>query len=251
MANQQWPNTRDGSLTLQQTFNQAVAQNEVVFVQALISREESAFELVEQSCKGEDAPFVIAVRKGYYEIAKMLLDTGKVDFSDETEWETLFSFSIMNGDENMVKLLLDTGRIGINKLRIDGQAPLWWTIKQRRLRMTKLLLDTEDADVDQQNDEGQTPLWFALESRDALLVQLLLTSDKVGGRTPLIWAADNGDEAAVKLLLETGKAEVYAVDGWGDTALSVAVQRRYQTIIDLLSVYMGRNFSMASRVPDR
>ncbi|KAI3573715.1 hypothetical protein IWW34DRAFT_823717 [Fusarium oxysporum f. sp. albedinis] len=184
-------NKGDGSLTLQQTFNQAVAQNEVVFVQALISREESAFELVEQSCKGEDAPFVIAVRKGYYEIAKMLLDTGKVDFSDETEWETLFSFSIMNGDENMVKLLLDTGRIGINKLRIDG------------------------------------------------------------GRTPLIWAADNGDEAAVKLLLETGKAEVYAVDGWGDTALSVAVQRRYQTIIDLLSVYMGRNFSMASRVPDR
>jgi ankyrin repeat protein len=63
------------------------------------------------------------------------------------------------------------------------------------------------------------------------------------GKTPLMHATESCSEETLKSLLKTSKADVQATDNEGNAALSIALSKGYETIVDLLSAYI-RNTGM-------
>jgi hypothetical protein len=153
-----------------------------------------------------------AAARGHETVAKLLLDTGKVDVNarDTRLGQTPLWRATAGGHEGLVKLLLNMGKVDIDAKDPIGRTPLSWAAMQGYRGIVKLLLDTGKVDVDAKGDNGHTPLSRAIERGHEGIVKLLLDTGKVDvnakdteyGQTPLSWAAAGGYEGIVKLLLK-------------------------------------------------
>jgi ankyrin repeat protein len=182
-----------------------------------------------------------AMRAGYLELVKLLLETGKVDAnSKDDNGQTPLSLAVTKGDE-MIKMLLETGKVDVNAEDSDGWTPLSWAASWGENTAIKLLLETGKVDIDSKDNSGRTPLSWATESRNDA-IKLLLETGKVNvnskdnsGQTPLLFAIEEGDQVAVKLLLETGKADINSKNPKSRlTPLSSAAEKGYEKVVKLL-----------------
>jgi ankyrin repeat protein len=110
----------------------------------------------------------------------------------------------------VAKLLLDTGKVDVDAKDEDGSTPLSWAAGLGHEAVVKLLLD-KGAELETEDGRGRMPLSYAAESGHEAVAKLLLDTGKVDvdakdedGSTPLSWAAGLGHEAVVKLLLDKG-----------------------------------------------
>ena len=165
---------------------------------------------------------------GHEAVAKLLLETGKVDVELKHEYDgrTPLSWAAERGHEAMAKLLLETGKVDVKSKDKDGRTPLSWAAEGGHEAMVMLLLETGKVDVELKDKYGQTPLSWAARGGHEAVVKLLLETGKVDveskdkyGRTPLSWAVERGHEAVVKLLLKTGKVDVESKDEYSRTPL--------------------------------
>ncbi|RYP58420.1 hypothetical protein DL769_008959 [Monosporascus sp. CRB-8-3] len=221
-------------------------QGEVEFAQLLLAM--GKVDVADVDAKDEDGrtPLLWAAGRGHEAIAKLLLDTGKVDpdAKDKNGWTPLF-LAAANGYEAVVKLLLNTGMVDPDIKDKDNRTPLLWAARKGHKVIAKLLFDTDKVDPYAKDKDGRTPLLWAARKGHEVTVKLLLDTDKVDpdakdkdGGTPLVLAAANGHETITKLLLDTGKVDpdleptrkYYA----GRTPLSLAAQKGSEGIVKLL-----------------
>ncbi|KAJ6102456.1 hypothetical protein N7486_004883 [Penicillium sp. IBT 16267x] len=189
-------------------------------------------------------PLSWAAENGHDTIAKMLLDTGKVDVDmKDLNGRTPLSWAAENSHDTIVKMLLDTGKVDVDASDTEyGRTPLSWAAKNGHDTITKMLLNTGKVDVDASDTENdQTPLSWATENGHDTIVKMLLDTGKVDvdtkdsrGRTPLLWAAMRGHDTIFKMLLNTGKVDVDMKDSRGRTPLLWAAMRGHDTIFKML-----------------
>lgn len=91
-----------------------------------------------------------------------------------THHETVLHYIIneCNNSEKML-FLLNQGAY-VNAKTLDGNTPLHYVARNRKIEMAKILLDY-GADINAQNVQGKTPLFKAAFTGDAEMIDLLLT----------------------------------------------------------------------------
>ncbi|RYO92854.1 hypothetical protein DL763_004579 [Monosporascus cannonballus] len=198
-------------------------------------------------------PLWWAAKNGHEAVAKLLLDTGKVDPDvKDNHGQTPLLSATEREYEAVVKLLLDTGKVHPDVKDKDGWTPLSLAVRKGYEVVVKLLLGTGKVDPDSKTTLryyiGRTPLSIAAQKGREGIVKLLLDTGNVNGgsmgtdgRTPLSWAAENGQEAIVKLLLDIGKVDIDLEDEYGRTPLWYAAEKAREPIVRLLSMQSPAN----------
>ncbi|RYP19648.1 hypothetical protein DL765_003241 [Monosporascus sp. GIB2] len=133
-------------------------------------------DLDDVNAKDKDGwtPLLWAAMEGYEAIAKLLLDTGKVDPDVKAkDGGTPLLLAAVKGHETIAKLLLDTGKIDPDIKDNSGRTPLSWASGKGHEAFVKLLLDIGKADLDLKDEYGRTPLWYAAKKAHEPIVRLL------------------------------------------------------------------------------
>ena len=164
-------------------------------------------EGVPLNCKGKlgRTALHIAVSKGHYGVAKLFIESGANVVEEDDFGETPLHLAVSRNSVNLASLLLDHGASTSHLSRADI-TPLHQGALQGHVATTATLIK-RGADVN--------------------------TKTKIRGLSPLHVAARGGDEDIVKMLL-THKADAFAQNKEGDTAMHVAVQNHRICVVELL-----------------
>lgn len=221
--------------------------------------------------KSYDPPLCIAVRDNSFDIAKFLLDHGaSTEDKGMGNWHPLH-YAAQRGYVEMARLLLAKGA-DPNAPNEEWLRPLHLAVLKHRVEMVPLLVE-HSADIDAptcslwtplhyalykghtdqaqwiiqnggnihaRNNGGWTPLLYALYNDHADIVRLLIdkgvdvNAKAPAGTTPLMVMTWHGKIKYVKFLLEHG-ADPTMKKNDGTTALSLARQRNFNNIVDLLT----------------
>lgn len=146
-------------------------------------------------------PLFLAVKKGYVDIVRLLLEKG-ANIEAKDWWEsTPLSHAAFCGQKHSAKVLVENG-----------------------------------ADIEARDDEGSTPLVVAAHTGNTEVAEWLISRAKLGTRdkrgcTLLMRAVEGQKRAIVELVLNTGKMDIEATNECGETALLLAVQYKNKHII--------------------
>ena len=185
--------------------------------------------------------YLYSVSRGYENITRMLLDTGKVEINERNnDGETALMLAIKGGYVNIIRMLLCVPGIDVNGKYKDGDTPLLHYIsKNSDIAIVKMFLDN-GADINQLGQDNNSPLMKALKVKREDLAELILDYDEVDinikdfeDSTALIWAATDGYIKIVESLLSKN-ADINSVNKYGKTALDIAVDGKHMEIIKIL-----------------
>ena len=185
-------------------------------------------------------PLRVAVNKGYFDVARLLLDHG-ADVNNKISNWTLLHHASYDGNSDVVQLLLEY-RADVDCRADLDRTSLHLASEGGRLEAMQLLLEYR-ADVDSVMDHGWTPLhrasaWIKLEA-----VRLLLhhgaNTEAVDewGMTALHWASSLVGSFEVTRALLEGGANVHARAKSNQTPFEWASQNRYRDTAQLLLEY--------------
>jgi hypothetical protein len=115
-----------------------------------------------------------AAYKGYPEVLKLLIETGKVnvDFKDGYLKTPLF-WACQNGHDAVVKLLLETGKVDINMKDGTRRTPLSCAAAMGHEGIVELLLKTGKADLTSEDSMHRTPLMCAIARKHEAVIKLI------------------------------------------------------------------------------
>ena len=167
---------------------------------------------------------MIAAKKGYAEIAKMLLDADANPNLQSKKGATALMFAAGHGHAEIAKMLLTAG-VNPNVVAADLTA-LMIAISADHVEIAKVLLDaTAGANPNMARKDGHTALMVAAQKGHAEFVKMLLAAGalpnamKDDGHTALMYASSHAEVA--KILLDAG-ANPNAMKDDGYTALMLA-----------------------------
>jgi ankyrin repeat protein len=223
-----------------------------------------------------DSPLAVAARENAVDVAQFLLDHGAaLDGKGQDGWRPLH-YAASNGNIQVAELLLDKGA-DPNALDNGHSAPLYYAVKNHHIEMAKLLaakgadtnavgidhssplhcalyygyvdlarwLIENGCDINARGRWGWTPLLYAVKGGHTDIARLLLAKgarvdEKTDqGWTPLQIMTWDGNIDMVKLLLDHGAdANIALADG--NTALSIARNRKFDAIVRLLESYQPK-----------
>jgi hypothetical protein len=150
---------------------------------------------------------------------------------------SLLHIAVARGNSNEIEKLVQEG-FDINSLAADGLGTLHWSTADDSGEAMKKLLEL-DANPNLPSSQGATPIMNAVQSNKIDHFNLLLQSGALvnardnRGFTALHRAAEMGHTKFVEILLRNGADKTIVAEN--HTALSLAVARGHQQIIDLLS----------------
>ncbi|KAF7883734.1 uncharacterized protein EAF02_005654 [Botrytis sinoallii] len=178
-----------------------------------------------------------AIERGHCVVATYLLERG-IDAHRATVVGkvSLLERAVRSGYANMVKLLLEFG-VEIDCWNWGNETPLIIAIHEGHLDIVELLLE-KGAEINNGGINKQTPLMVAATCGNKNLTRLLLEKGaeidcRFQNQTPLMMAASHGHENVVGLLLENN-AEVNCVDFNDETPIIKAIIGGHASIASLL-----------------
>jgi len=220
-----------------------------------------------QGFRRKETPLGVASRRGYSEVARVLLEHGAdtetrdnltyspleqssahghvevvrvllenhadLNFSGERNW-TALHFSSNSGRVSVARVLLGNGADANAKIT-DNSTPLHFACNEG---VTRILLEY-GADPNARDIHNRTPLHRAMERNHTEVACVLLengvdaNSRDAKNRTPLHVASIRGLLDCVQLLLQHS-ADIHAWDGEGRTPFRVASERGHQSVMLLL-----------------
>ncbi|KFZ17155.1 hypothetical protein V502_04720 [Pseudogymnoascus sp. VKM F-4520 (FW-2644)] len=188
--------------------------------------------------RGGNTPLLLAAIEGHEGIARLLLETGKVEANWMDEYgRSPLAWAAWRGHEAVTRLFLNIDKVEANSRDISGRSPLSLAAQRGHEAVTRLFLDIDKVKADLRDKDGRSPLSLAAECGHEAVTRLLLDTGKVeadsrdkDGRSPLSWAA----EAVTWLLLDTGKVEADSRDKDGWSPLSWAAEGGHEAIVRLL-----------------
>ncbi|VDI57749.1 Hypothetical predicted protein [Mytilus galloprovincialis] len=192
--------------------------------------------------KDDDTPLHLAVKGGYLDIVKLLLERTDINPNKVNEDDdTVLHLAVKDGYLDIVKLLLEQTDIDPNKVNEDDDTVLHLAVKGGYLDIVKLLLEQTDIDPNKVNEDADTPLHLAVEGGYLDIVKLLLEQSDIDQNkvnkdddTLLHSAVKGGYIDIVKLLLEQTAIDPNKVYKDDDTLLHLAVKGGYLDIVKLL-----------------
>lgn len=180
-----------------------------------------------------DTALILSAKSRQIEIATLLLSyTTLLNAKNYAEKPALF-YAIRNDDIDMVKLFLDEDA-DADFYDKNGNAPLAKAILEKKNILAQLLINHYKG-LEALNYYGRTPLHEAASLGNLLIAEELIKNGvsvdvaDTQGVTPLIEASFIGNLKLSELLLRSG-AKVNHQDSEEDTALSVAIEKKYSDI---------------------
>ncbi|KAL2121800.1 hypothetical protein VTJ04DRAFT_2255 [Mycothermus thermophilus] len=215
---------------------------------ALRKADEYDIDINSNSPKDERTPLILAVDYGRQNIAKLLVETGKVDINAQDVFHrAALHYAAKDRQADIVKLLLGTGKadVNISKRSSSCYTPIHYAVRAGDYDIVKMLLDTGAVDTNPPKAAPDTLLHSASGAKSPDLVRLLiLEAGKASvnvqddnGDTPLHYAAQGkypDNREAVELLLATGQADVNIQNNLGQTPLHCAAKLGDGDVVELL-----------------
>jgi ankyrin repeat protein len=186
-------------------------------------------------------PLYHAVRRGFRDLAKRLLDKHVEHINSEDAFNaTPLHASVSGGHIDVFSLLIEYFP-NVDIRDTFGQTPLHLAAWRGHIEIGQQLL-SRGADVNGRTVDGRTPLYVAAVWGQVNFARMLLgrgatvhVSDR-DGRTPLHAAVSEGEVEAVRLLMEHD-ADPNARDRLERTPYTIASSREELEIVQLLSEY--------------
>jgi len=198
---------------------------------------------VNQVDKCGTSPLIWACRKGFTEVARVLLKSGaNVDSTGMFGWSALL-VSVHGNHVETLKLLLQH-KPNVNTCDAQRHTPLIAASKDGRLEIVRLLLKSR-AFVNLSDEYGHTALIHAARGAHLEVVDLLLKHHAdidhsgVDRKTALFWAVEKGNASIVERLIQ-GKANLELTSKEGETCLMKAVKLRKVAIVRLLLSHQAK-----------
>jgi len=149
----------------------------------------------------------------------LIIHRGEVDLNSKDAHfaETPLSQAARCGQETVARLLLDTGKVDPNSRGVLQYTPLHRAAQKGDEAIVALLLGTSGVNPDTASFYGSTPLHEAITCVHEAIITLLLRSGRVDPnaclqglsdqKTALQLAESRGHWQIAKLLLDTGKVD--------------------------------------------
>lgn len=187
---------------------------------------------VNQRAKYGKTAIATAARNGSRELAIFTLmpmitenDVEKVDGCTPM-WE-----AVVRGYADIVRLLIDSGKVDVNDEDGLGRTHLHQAVRLGHVDVVRALMDCCDTDADARSHDGDTPLLLAVaDDGNVSIIKALLDSDKVdpnandpAGDTPLIRAVRAGHASIVRVLLHSATCDPHLRDAQGYMPIMTAI----------------------------
>ena len=138
---------------------------------------------------------------------------------------SLLYYAVLLRQFEIARMLIEVGKVDVNDRNTDeGETALLAAVTWNHIEVVKLLLRNSAA-IDDRNKNGETALQRAAELDRLVVIKYLLDQganvekkDRTG-KTPLMAAAIKNNLSAMKILIENGRANINAEDNFGRTAL--------------------------------
>ena len=205
-----------------------------------ISEEEGY--LVNYPSTGRRTPLSLAAGNGFLEIAKQLLQHGRIQpgIPDWELWTPLF-WAIGGQSLDVVQLLLMDNRIPLNHVDRSGRNAFSWAASAGELEIVKYLVSLRQLKVDDPDRNGRTPLSWAAGNGHLETVAYLRRTKMVdvslkdnNRRNAISWACEGGHHRVVGYLSrhDTQGIDEEDADGW--TPLAWALFRESPKTVQVL-----------------
>jgi ankyrin repeat protein len=202
----------------------------------------------------QQSPLHVAALNGHVEAVRLLLYMaasipkpdgqlpGKdyIHITDRARW-TALSWAAVRGHVDVVRILIEKGALGGADMLAKGVFPLYVAATRNDKEVFQLLV-SHGVTPDLQDERGESSLAKAANQGLDTTLETMLSVPGVDvntrdsyGRSVLWWAASGGDVATVKLLLEKYHADPYIADNFGRTPLTMALVKRAEEVVELLS----------------
>lgn len=138
----------------------------------------------------------------------------QIDVPDTFHEMTPFALAVANKHVGVAKVLLDTNRVDLNARDKCGRPPLYHAVVSKHMAPVLLLLSRREVNLHAQDRSQCTPLWYAAECGNLDAAQLLIMNGANPNIpdfhhiTPLNNAILQRDAAMVRLLLEQHGLEI-------------------------------------------
>ncbi|KAL2857373.1 ankyrin repeat-containing domain protein [Aspergillus pseudoustus] len=205
-------------------------------------------------------PFTHAVRSRSAGVVKLLMATGRVDvdFAESFNRVTPLATAAANGDVEIARELIESGRVDVNKKDLHGQTPLFRAAKDGRVSVVELLLAQEGILLESPDFKGERAFTAAIRGRHTKVVELFFKRDDIAwdipnrhGESPLLVAASVNEETIVERLLDKG-ARIDCKDEHGRTPFAWAKWWQNEEMEKILGEYTVRQrFRRPMGVRDR
>lgn len=197
---------------------------------------------------GITALMVAARYRGNAEVVSLLLKKGAKakpdkDIEVRNDSSALY-FAVMARDAETVKMLIAAGASPADRMKLLGRldiSPLMYATSGNDLSMIETLIGSGASPNETDSDKISVLGWATINNHASAVETLLKLGAKVNptdnfGMTPLLYAAsiDFGDTAVMEKLIAAG-ADLNAKNKQGLTALDLARNYNYSTMINLLA----------------
>ncbi|CAH0387286.1 unnamed protein product [Bemisia tabaci] len=212
----------------------AVLNNKLELIKILLDKGVSIDEK-NQHCQ---TPLLIAIEKGFVEIAKFLVKNGaQVNAANNGNSDTPLHFAVQHNSSELVEMLVKCAVV--DAMNEKHQTPLLLAAEKGYVEIAKLLL-MNGAQVNGTNvSDRDTPLHLAVQNNCIELVEILLEQgaliDARNGerQTSLHIATEKGNENCMLLLLRKG-AYVDPIARFGETPLRIAVKKQSLSSVECI-----------------
>lgn len=181
-----------------------------------------------------------AARKGYTEIAKLLLTRNESGINVEIYGSrTLLHIAAENDHTELVKFLLETDGINVNAKTRDDKTPLFSALKNGHQDVIELLLARDDLDLNTAEFRGGYLINWAAKTGlyDLMDLELARECNAYPSRTPLTRSSEKGYLEALGCLLKRDGIDVNSMDSDGRTPLSRAAENGHSKVVEMLLQY--------------
>lgn len=175
---------------------------------ALINNQTETVDFIlHEGYKIDKSYLIKAVKDKRFEIARLLLSSGKIRYSKQ-EGEKLFITAAWGQDTRCLQILLEKG-VNPNSVTKYKNSALHEAAKNGSVEIARILLE-KGAKTDLTNEHGFTALLIAAQYGHLEIIKLLLAhgasleEKSPGGNSALILAAANGQTDCVDYLLDRG-----------------------------------------------
>ncbi len=125
--------------------------------------------------KNENTALVLASRKNYIEIVKLLLEVESINVNiQNNSGNSALILASYNNYIEIIKLLLEHENINVNLQNKYGGTALMFAFWKSNMEIVKLLLEAENINVNLQDNNDDTALIFASKNSYIEIVELLL-----------------------------------------------------------------------------
>lgn len=193
-------------------------------------------EYVNSKTKEGDTALHLSIKRGYYNITRLLLERGaNINSKDQDGYTPIHKATLFNYP-NILKLLIRR-KGDVNTFNNNGYTPLMLAVSHEYFHAVEILVEN-NATINCNNDTSLNPLAAAIRQDSVAILKLFFAkgvkaNDKVGSASLLQLAVMNAAADVTKFLLENGADYMFKTED-GETLLYLAIYNDFTNLAELI-----------------